>query len=63
MFRDLAALLGVAGAGFAGARVQDLAGKRLVIVAGKGGVGKTTTSAGVALHLAKLGRKTLLVTV
>jgi TRC40/GET3/ArsA family transport-energizing ATPase len=43
--------------------VQELAGKRLLIVAGKGGVGKTTTSAAVALHLAKLGRKTLLVTV
>ncbi|HEX2066117.1 MAG TPA: ArsA family ATPase, partial [Candidatus Thermoplasmatota archaeon] len=43
--------------------MQRLAGKRLVIVAGKGGVGKTTTSAAVALHLARQGRKTLLVTV
>lgn len=43
--------------------MQDLAGKRLIIVAGKGGVGKTTCSSGIALHLAKLGRKTLLVTV
>ena len=43
--------------------MQDLAGKRLIIVAGKGGVGKTTCSSGIALHLAKQGRKTLLVTV
>lgn len=43
--------------------MQGLEAKRLVIVAGKGGVGKTTTSAAVALQLAKLGRKTLLVTV
>lgn len=43
--------------------MQDLEGKRLVIVAGKGGVGKTTCSAAIALHLAKAGRKTLLVTV
>lgn len=43
--------------------MQDLATKRLVIVAGKGGVGKTTCSSGIALHLAKQGRKTLLVTV
>src|SRR5687768_3249611 len=50
-------------AGASRCRVQDLAGKRLIIVAGKGGVGKTTCSSGIALHLAKLGRKTLLVTV
>jgi TRC40/GET3/ArsA family transport-energizing ATPase len=43
--------------------VQGLEGKRLVIVAGKGGVGKTTCSSAIALHLAKSGRKTLLVTV
>jgi TRC40/GET3/ArsA family transport-energizing ATPase len=43
--------------------VQDLERKRLVIVAGKGGVGKTTCSAAIALHLAQQGRKTLLVTV
>ncbi len=46
-----------------GPSVQELAAKRLVIVAGKGGVGKTTCSSGIALHLAKQGRKTLLVTV
>jgi arsenite-transporting ATPase len=44
-------------------RVKDLLGKKLVIVAGKGGVGKTTCSSAIALHLAKQGRKTLLVTV
>jgi TRC40/GET3/ArsA family transport-energizing ATPase len=43
--------------------VERLVRKRLVIVAGKGGVGKTTTSAAIALHLARQGRKTLLVTV
>ncbi len=43
--------------------MQDLTAKRLIIVAGKGGVGKTTCSSGIALHLAKQGRKTLLVTV
>jgi TRC40/GET3/ArsA family transport-energizing ATPase len=43
--------------------VQGLEGKNLIIVAGKGGVGKTTCSAAIALHLAKQGRKTLLVTV
>ncbi|MHB1262599.1 MAG: ArsA family ATPase [Thermoplasmatota archaeon] len=44
-------------------RVEGLLKKRLVIVAGKGGVGKTTCSSAIALHLAKQGRKTLLVTV
>lgn len=48
---------------WAGRGVQDLSAKRLIIVAGKGGVGKTTCSSGIALHLAKQGRKTLLVTV
>lgn len=42
---------------------MDLLSKRLVIVAGKGGVGKTTSSSAIALHLAKQGKKTLLVTV
>jgi arsenite-transporting ATPase len=40
-----------------------LEAKRLIVVAGKGGVGKTTCSAAIALHLAASGRKTLLVTV
>jgi TRC40/GET3/ArsA family transport-energizing ATPase len=43
--------------------LSGLEAKRLVIVAGKGGVGKTTTSAAIALELARQGRKTLLVTV
>ncbi|HLF16770.1 MAG TPA: ArsA family ATPase [Candidatus Thermoplasmatota archaeon] len=43
--------------------MEGLLAKRLVIVAGKGGVGKTTASSAIALHLAKAGRRTLLVTV
>jgi arsenite-transporting ATPase len=43
--------------------MRDLEGKRLVIFAGKGGVGKTTCSAAAALWFAKRGRKVLLVTV
>ncbi len=43
--------------------VQHLADRNLVIVAGKGGVGKTTCSAAMALMFAKQGRKTMLVTV
>jgi arsenite-transporting ATPase len=43
--------------------VKNLLAKRLIIVAGKGGVGKTTTSSAIALEMAAKGRKTLLVTV
>ncbi len=43
--------------------MQDLAKRNLIIVAGKGGVGKTTTSSAIALGLAAAGRQTLLVTV
>ena len=43
--------------------MDALADRRLLIFAGKGGVGKTTTSAAAAIALAKRGRKTLLVTV
>lgn len=43
--------------------MEALAGRRLLIFAGKGGVGKTTASAATAIALAKRGRKTLLVTV
>ena len=40
-----------------------LAGKRVVICAGAGGVGKTTVSATVALGLAARGRRVALVTI
>lgn len=43
--------------------MDRLDGKSLIIFAGKGGVGKTTCSAAVALYYAKQGHKTLLVTV
>ena len=43
--------------------MQDLAHKRLVLFTGKGGVGKTTCSAAAGLHFARMGRRTLLVTV
>jgi TRC40/GET3/ArsA family transport-energizing ATPase len=43
--------------------MMDLAEKNLIIFAGKGGVGKTTTSAAVALWLASQGKRTLVVTV
>lgn len=34
--------------------------KRLVMVGGKGGVGKTTCAAAIAMHMAEAGRKTLI---
>src|SRR6185295_19100789 len=40
-----------------------LEGKRMVICAGSGGVGKTTTAAAVALGLAEQGRKVAVVTI
>lgn len=43
--------------------MEALFARRLTIFAGKGGVGKTTTSAATAMALARAGRKTLLVTV
>jgi len=42
---------------------QALSGKRVVICAGAGGVGKTTVSAAVALGLAVRGRRVALVTI
>ena len=40
-----------------------LAGRRMVICAGSGGVGKTTTAAAVALGLAEEGKKVAVVTI
>ena len=40
-----------------------LEGKRMVICAGSGGVGKTTTAAAVALGLAERGAKVAVVTI
>ncbi|HMD52714.1 MAG TPA: ArsA-related P-loop ATPase [Solirubrobacteraceae bacterium] len=42
---------------------ERLAGKRIVICVGAGGVGKTTTSAALALALAREGRKVAVVTI
>ena len=39
----------------------DVSGRRIVFVGGKGGVGKTTTAAAVALHAAEAGRRCLVV--
>ncbi len=43
--------------------IAGLARKRVIIVAGSGGVGKTTTSAALALGLAAQGRKVAVVTI
>lgn len=40
--------------------LPDLESKRLVVVLGKGGVGRTTVAAAIALHLANRGKRTLL---
>jgi len=42
-------------------RDSDFAGYKLIMVGGKGGVGKTTCSAALAVHFAQAGQKTLLV--
>ena len=42
---------------------MNLSGKRVVIVAGSGGVGKTTTSAALALGLAADGKRVAVVTI
>ncbi len=39
----------------------EIAGRRIIFVGGKGGVGKTTTAAAVALRLAESGRRCLVV--
>ena len=43
--------------------ISDLSGRRLVVCAGAGGVGKTTVSAAVALRLAREGARTVVVTI
>jgi len=40
---------------------SDFSNSRLIMVGGKGGVGKTTCSAALAYHLARSGEKTLLI--
>ncbi|MEA2179841.1 MAG: hypothetical protein QOG77_3138, partial [Solirubrobacteraceae bacterium] len=42
---------------------MNLQGKSVVIVAGSGGVGKTTTSAALALGLAAEGKRVAVVTI
>jgi arsenite-transporting ATPase len=42
-------------------RDSDFAGNKLIMVGGKGGVGKTTISAALAIHFARSGQKTLLI--
>ncbi len=37
------------------------AGTRLIMIAGKGGVGKTTCAAAIAYHMAAIGKKTLII--
>jgi arsenite-transporting ATPase len=39
----------------------DQEGKRLIMIGGKGGVGKTTCAAALALHFSDMGRKTLVI--
>ena len=44
--------------------LDDLIGaSRIVVCTGSGGVGKTTTAAGLALHAARVGRKACVVTI
>jgi arsenite-transporting ATPase len=42
-------------------RDADFAGNKLILVGGKGGVGKTTCSAALAMHFARTGQPTLLI--
>lgn len=39
----------------------DLSSAKLIMIGGKGGVGKTTCAAAIAFHCARLGQKTLLI--
>jgi anion-transporting ArsA/GET3 family ATPase len=47
----------------AGALAGALAGRRILVVCGSGGVGKTTTAAAVAVHAARAGRRVLVCTI
>src|SRR5436190_7882595 len=42
---------------------EILATRRIVVCVGSGGVGKTTTAAALALHAARRGRRTLVMTI
>ena len=42
-------------------KTSDFSGIKLILLAGKGGVGKTTCSAALALQFARLGEKTLVI--
>ncbi|RJO63204.1 MAG: ArsA family ATPase [Myxococcales bacterium] len=42
---------------------DDILAKRLIVCCGSGGVGKTTTSAAIALEAARLGKRTLVITI
>jgi len=46
-----------------GGLLEEMLGRRLVILTGKGGVGKSTTAAALALIAAQRGKKTLLIEV
>jgi arsenite-transporting ATPase len=39
----------------------EISGKRLLLFGGKGGVGKTTCAAATALHFARIGKRTLII--
>src|SRR5437879_103464 len=42
---------------------QVIAGKRVIICGGSGGVGKTTLAAALGLHLAAQGKRTIVITI
>jgi anion-transporting ArsA/GET3 family ATPase len=55
--------MGMEGDGPASCPPPSAMGTRLTVCVGGGGVGKTTTSAALALSLARRGRRTLVITV
>ena len=50
-----------AGSGEGLSRLVDLKGRRYILVGGKGGVGKTSTSSAIAIKLADEGLRTLVI--